>query len=345
MVRTNIFKTVLIAIFAVCVSGFYSCSDDDNGGDNGGNNQTKSIIGKWKVTNQNAEYGYFEFTKDNKYYIQQRVNIANNKTRTSNNDDNKTVYIIIVLGDYDLTNSIDNKFVLSLKDLGTIIVDVNESGYATITINGENYSTYNEDYNAEDDSEVSSEINREDMEAYMQTHLTEILTKNNWQIKSTELFQYNEYFEEIDPIIKKSNNRVLQFNSNGTYIIQTTDLPENLKSIGFPEYDTGYWDLTYDSKANYAEYNYYITLSHEKNEFILDEAYKYVNITRYKNERIYINNFNRIDLDSELVLEYRYANKSIGHSMGEPNSSNFENDWVHDVLKQRIEKYSPILKD
>jgi len=203
-------------MFAVCVSGFYSCSDDDdNGGDNGGNNQTKSIVGKWEVSNQNAEYGSFEFTGDNKYIITQRV--SSPLRSTSENP----VYIIVIFGDYSTLNSTDNNYTLDLREFGTIVINISDSG-ATITVNGETYST-------------------EKAETVTETDKTKLLC-NTWKESH---YIYEDGFREDND----DDGYRLVFTTSGTYYFQETD---NEYEGGFyVEYGT--WEWTSDGNIRITE--------------------------------------------------------------------------------------------
>lgn len=145
MLQRNFFKSVLSIFILVSLSGFYSCSDNgDDEGDNGGgdNNQSKAVVGKWEVSNQNAEYGSFEFTADNKYIITQRVTenpyLKSSSTLRSTSD-NQTGYIVVIFGDYSSLSANGNTYNLDLKEFGTITITISGSG-ATIEVNGETYS-------------------------------------------------------------------------------------------------------------------------------------------------------------------------------------------------------------
>jgi len=129
MLQTNFFKAILASMLVVCISGLYSCSSDNDDPDSPLGDE-KNIIGKWEVSNQNAEYGSFEFTGDKKYIITQHVK----GTRADN-------YIIIIFGDYSTVKADENNtFTLDLKEFGVITISIKD-GNAEITVNGEVYTT------------------------------------------------------------------------------------------------------------------------------------------------------------------------------------------------------------
>jgi hypothetical protein len=188
----------------MCTLGFYSCSDDD---DPKLQTEKSSIIGKWEVSNQNAEYGSFEFTGDNKYIITQKV--SSPLRSTSENP----VYIIVIFGDYStiMTGEVDGvlSYGLDLKEFGMVDITINSSGTATITVNGETYST-------------------EKAETVTETDKTKLLC-HTWYEKDYEKEEYS-----------------ITFTTAGTYIFYEADYNESTGKWDALEPLYGTWEWTSD---------------------------------------------------------------------------------------------------
>jgi len=135
MKKNLFFRAFTLLIINLFVGAtFVSCSKGDNDKETPPPSAEKSpIIGKWEISNQNAQYGSFEFTVDKKYIITQRKN-HNAALRSTS----EPVYIII-FGDYSSINENGNTHTLDLKKFGTATVTISGST-ATITINGETYT-------------------------------------------------------------------------------------------------------------------------------------------------------------------------------------------------------------
>ncbi|MDR1563262.1 MAG: hypothetical protein LBS54_09355 [Dysgonamonadaceae bacterium] len=135
--KTKFFKLALSVLFGLFMTmTFVSCEKDEIDLPD----FTSSLIGKWNVSNDNAEYSSFEFTKDKKYIIQQKVSSlrsapANNALR-SLTDNPETVYIIIIFGDYSTLSEDGGVYNLNLGDFGLIKITISESG-ASVEVNGE----------------------------------------------------------------------------------------------------------------------------------------------------------------------------------------------------------------
>jgi hypothetical protein len=141
------FKSVLSLMALIVLSafmsiGFQSCSKaDDDDGDSG----ESSFVGKWTVSSPSAEYGSFEFTGDKKYIITQRTTTppsrsANTRSASTRSD----VYIIIIFGDISSLTGSGNEYTLNLSEFGTITIHIGSNGTATVTVNGETYTTKKE---------------------------------------------------------------------------------------------------------------------------------------------------------------------------------------------------------
>jgi hypothetical protein len=81
--------------------------------DPSGQNELDSpLVGKWTVGNQDAEYGSFEFTADNKYIITQRTTTPS--ARSASLRASETVYIVIIFGDIASLSNSGNEYTLSV---------------------------------------------------------------------------------------------------------------------------------------------------------------------------------------------------------------------------------------
>ena len=135
MLRTNFLKTVLASMLVVCTFVFYSCDPDDEEdpylpGDE------RNLIGKWDVSNKNAEYTSFEFTEDKNFIITRHVDATRPSWEPR----------LFIFFDYSITNVKGNKFTLKLEmpgvfftGFGTPVIDI-AGRSATITVGDETYN-------------------------------------------------------------------------------------------------------------------------------------------------------------------------------------------------------------
>jgi hypothetical protein len=202
------FKSVLslmtLAILSAFMSiSFQSCSKAD---DDGGDPDASSFIGKWTVANPSDNgYGSFEFTGDKKYIITQRTTTPPS-TRSVSTRASETVYIIIIFGDISSLNGSGNEYTLNLSEFGTITINIGSNGTATVTVNGETYTT-----------EKEQEIVASDK--------TELLC-HTWNIKHDEDADY--YIEHT-----------VTFSKSGTYLVYIKDVYAS--NVG-EEYGYGTWE-------------------------------------------------------------------------------------------------------
>jgi hypothetical protein len=135
---------MLMVFSAFMSTGFLSCTKEYPV-EPSGQDELESVVGKWTVGSEAAEYGSFEFTADKKYIISQRVSSPPSKSSESLRAA-ETVYIVIIFGDIaSLSNSGNNEYTLDLSEFGTIVLHIDpEQGTASITVNGETYQTSKE---------------------------------------------------------------------------------------------------------------------------------------------------------------------------------------------------------
>ncbi|NDV66409.1 hypothetical protein [Bacteroides sp. 224] len=232
MVRVKHFKTFLAFAALTLGLSFYSCSSDDDGPDDSTTNAP--LVGKWEVSNQNAEYGSFEFTGDQKYIITQRTTIPTEGSRSVTRAGE--TYIIVIFGDYSTKSTEGNEYKLDLKEFGTIVISITESG-ATITVNGEMY-----------DVSKAPEV--------AITDRTKLLC-HTWNLDKAR--EYVPSDEEAPEYIFIGNGETITFTNNGTYVQYNANLTEEQKEYdGIPDYEYGTWKWI-DSKTLEMSYNGYLS--------------------------------------------------------------------------------------
>ncbi|MDR1653642.1 MAG: hypothetical protein LBS01_08380 [Prevotellaceae bacterium] len=134
--KRKFFKLALSVLFGLfMITSSVSCKKNETNP----SELNSNLIGKWNVSNDNAKYGSFEFTKDKKYIIEQRVSslqsAPENSILKSSSSEPNTVYIII-FGDYSTLSENGGVYNLNLGDFGLIKITISESG-ASIEVNGE----------------------------------------------------------------------------------------------------------------------------------------------------------------------------------------------------------------
>jgi hypothetical protein len=207
---------IMLAVLTVFMPfGLQSCSKDDDGG---GDTDESSVIGKWTVADPNAAYGSFEFTNDKKYIITQRTTTP--PARSAKVRASGTVYIVIIFGDISSLKGSGNEYTLDLKEFGAITIRIDPArGTATVTVNGETYTTTKE----------------EEIEV---TDRTELLC-HTWNVK------YDEDDEDYDEMIEHT----VTFSKSGTYLVWMKYYSDLFNGVGDPEsiYEsamTGEWHWT-----------------------------------------------------------------------------------------------------
>ena len=230
MLQTKNFKTIVAAMFALCMVGFYSCSSDNDDPDTPPGDE-KNIIGKWEVKSPGAEYGSFEFTGDKKYIITQHVKELKSRAETN--------YIIIIFGDYSTVKADENNtFTLDLKEFGVITISIKD-GNAEITVNGEVYTT-----------SKAKEVNTDKQ--------TELLC-HTWN------FDYTiEDGDEDDPYTEKG--ATFTFTNNGTYVIYHPYLSAEDIKEGIPSYEYGTWKWIDSENIEVIYTQYYYSVAPEGGE-------------------------------------------------------------------------------
>lgn len=231
MVRVKPLKTFLAFVALTLGLSFYSCSSDDDG--SGDSTTNVPLVGKWEVSNQNAEYGSFEFTGDQKYIITQRTTTPPKGSRSVTRAGE--TYIIVIFGDYSAISVEGNEYKLDLKEFGTIVINISGAG-ATITVNGETY-----------DASKAPEVDFTDN--------TKKLC-HTWKIDKTR--EYVPSDEEAPEYIC-TNSGDMTFTNNGTYVQYNANLTEEQKEYdGIPDYEYGTWKWI-DSKTLEMSYNSYLS--------------------------------------------------------------------------------------
>jgi hypothetical protein len=215
------FKSVLSLMTLIVLSafmsiGFQSCSKD-NGGDSG----ESSFVGKWTVSNPNAEYGSFEFTNDQKYIITQRTTtpptrsantrFANTRSASTRSD----VYIIVVFGDISSLTGSGNEYTLNLSEFGTITIHIGSNGTATVTVNGKTYTTEKaKEFEVSDKTELLCHrwnyVIPEDEKEYT---IEEVVTFS----KSGTLYVYGKRYSSYDELGNYDRNGVVEASGYTTW--------------------------------------------------------------------------------------------------------------------------------
>jgi hypothetical protein len=246
----------LIVLSAFMSIGFQSCSKADDDGDDSGES---SFVGKWTVSNESAEYGSFEFTSDKKYIITQRTTTPPSTRSASTHFTNtrfastrsastrSDVYIIIIFGDISSLTGSGNEYTLNLSEFGTITINIGSNGAATITVNGETYTTKKEkEVVASDKTEKSC---------------------HTWNLKHDE--------EDADYYIEHT----VTFSKSGTYLVY-----EKWKS-GSEKYEEDYaygtWEWTNSTQTEMRCYQVWDAGGYDSGYFIekiLELTNKYMKI-------------------------------------------------------------------
>jgi len=223
MLRTNFLKLFLGIFMFSSVFGFYSCSEDagpDDGSGTGGTTQT-TLLGKYNLSD-NDNYGSVEFTGDNKYIVTKFLDSANGSMSAKSSAETK--YIIVIFGDYTVSNqSTEKNYVVDLQQFGTITINISDSGSIDVTINdGEN--TYN--YTADKTEEVTQSANKTKLLCY------------TWKLEKTV---------EDGVETPGSKNYSLTFTTAGTYHFQ--DIDESDAYYGY-----GVWEWIDDKTLKVMKY-------------------------------------------------------------------------------------------
>jgi hypothetical protein len=131
-------KIILLSVITLVFGTLVSCTKKEEPVDK----KTSTVVGRWQITENNAQYSSFEFTVDKKYIIvpkaQEKASVSG-KAKTRGSTDSEPV---IIFGDYSTLNGNDNSDVsLNLSEFGTMKVTISNDGQSvSINVNGTNYN-------------------------------------------------------------------------------------------------------------------------------------------------------------------------------------------------------------